>query len=293
MRIAATQYVFGRPRGWDEYSDRLEALLEPLQVDLVVFPEYGGLETLAFLAPGEPFDRQLRALDPEAYRALFERLARQRRQWIVAGSMLVPEGRLYRNRSYLFGPDGELGWQDKLVLTPWERSSGLLEPGRELRVFQTGLARLAINVCYDVEFPLLARHQARAGAELLLVPSCTEGRTGYHRVRMACQARALENQLLTVLSSATGRFPDSDFIARNKGASGFYVPPDIGFPDDGVLSEGKLGRHETLVLEAPLARLELLRREGGEVATVRDWIEPPGDVEEVNLENAPTGRMIF
>lgn len=283
MRLAAAQYALERPTSWDDYAQRLRDRLSDVQADIVVLPEYVGLEVLSFLAPGLALDRQLAALDPSRWQQILQSLARDRRQIILGGSLPVREGRAYRNRAYLFFPDGTVGWQDKLVLTPWERSTGLLEPGQELRVFETHLGRLAVNVCYDSEFPALARQQALAGAEVLLVPSCTEARTGFHRVRLACRARALENQLLTVQSSAVGRFPDCEFIDRNSGAAGFFVPPDIGFPDDGVLAEGKLNRSQFVVCEAPLERLELLRREGGEVATVRDWIEPSQKVEIVRI----------
>lgn len=283
MRLAAAQYSLERPTSWDDYGQRLRDRLADVQADIVVLPEYAGLEVVAFLAPGKPLDEQLAALDVRRYQEIFSRLARDRGQIILAGSLPVREGHTYHNRAYLFLPDGTMSWQDKLVLTPWERATGLLQPGQELRVFHTRHGKLAVNICYDCEFPMLARQQARAGAEVLLVPSCTEGRTGYHRVRLACRARALENQFLAVQSSAVGRFPDCEFIDRNNGAAGFYVPPDIGFPDDGVLAEGKLNKGMFVVCEAPLARLELLRREGGEVSTVSDWMEPSGEVEIVKI----------
>ncbi len=283
MRLAAAQYSLERPTSWDDYEQRLRDRLAEAQADVVVLPEYAGLEVLSFLAPGQPLDRQLAALDVNRYQDVFKRLARDRGQIFLAGSVPVSDGHAYRNRAYLFLPNGTMSWQDKLVLTPWERSTGLIEPGRELRVFETNVGVLAVNICYDSEFPMLAHRQARAGAEVLLVPSCTEGRTGYHRVRLACRARALENQILTVQSSAVGRFPDCEFIDRNSGAAGFFVPPDIGFPDDGVLAEGKLNRGMFVTCEAPLGRLELLRREGGEVATVRDWLEPSEPVEVVKI----------
>lgn len=281
MRIAAAQYALARPCSWDEYAAGLRERLQGVEAEVILFPEYAGLEVLAFLAPNATLEAQMRALDLERYRQVMAELARERGAVVVAGSVPAPEGESYRNRAYLFWPDGSFDYQDKLVLTPWERSTGLLSPGQRLRVFQTPFGCLAINVCYDCEFPILAWQQARAGAEALLVPSCTEGRTGYHRVRLACRARALENQILVVQSSVVGRFPQCQFIDRNTGAAGFFVPPDIGFPDDGVLARGKLNRAAFVSCQAPLQRLELLRREGGEVATVRDWTEARGPVERI------------
>ncbi len=67
-------------------------------------------------------------------------------------------------------------------MTPFERDWGVTG-GVPLRVFDTALGKIAVLICYDSEFPLLARAVAEAGAEIILVPSCTESVSGYHRVR--------------------------------------------------------------------------------------------------------------
>jgi len=48
------------------------------------------------------------------------------------------------------------------------------------------------------------RGLAEAGAEIVLIPSCTERISGYHRVRTGAKARALENQIATVVSPTVG-----------------------------------------------------------------------------------------
>ena len=49
-------------------------------------------------------------------------------------------------------------------------------------------------ICYDSEFPELARHLADQGAMILFVPFCTDTSNGYYRVRHCAQARAIELQ---------------------------------------------------------------------------------------------------
>ncbi|HET9263292.1 MAG TPA: hypothetical protein VFO14_09625 [Vicinamibacterales bacterium] len=46
-----------------------------------------------------------------------------------------------------------------------------------------------------LEFAEIARAAARAGAHLLLVPSCTDDRQGFLRVRYCAHARAIGNQI--------------------------------------------------------------------------------------------------
>ena len=65
----------------------------------------------------------------------------------------------------------------------------------------------ALLICYDIEFPLLSRALAEAGAEIILAPSNTETEWGYWRVRTGAVARALENQVYTVHSPVVGASP--------------------------------------------------------------------------------------
>ncbi len=56
---------------------------------------------------------------------------------------------------------------------------------------------------------------AEAGAEMLLVPSCTERVSGYHRVRTGARARALENQIAAIVSPTVGDALWSPAVDRN------------------------------------------------------------------------------
>ena len=40
-----------------------------------------------------------------------------------------------------------------------------------LCVFDTALGKIGVTICYDVEFPLVARAPAEAGVEILLAPA--------------------------------------------------------------------------------------------------------------------------
>ena len=93
-------------------------------------------------------------------------------------------------------------------------------------MFDTTLGRIGVAICYDSEFPLLVRAMAEAGAEVVLVPSCTERISGYHRVRTGARARALENQIATVVSPTVGDALWSPAVDHNVGAAGIYVPSE-------------------------------------------------------------------
>ena len=124
-------------------------------------------------------------------------------------------------------------------MTPFERDWGIT-PGDAIRVFETALGRIGIAICYDSEFPLLVRGMAEAGAEIVLIPSCTERISGYHRVRTGSQARALENQIATVVSPTVGDALWSPAVDRNTGAAGIFVPSEPTVVDTGILAEGTI-----------------------------------------------------
>lgn len=275
VRVAAARYAIEGAPSFDAFAHRLREEIRRVahhDARFIVLPEYLPLALRASLAPSVQHDlaRTLAALQVyrDEYLELARDLADESGAWIVAGTFLerVPSG-LFRNRAWIASPEGGLAYQDKLTLTRIERRTGLLEPGDALRVFESPLGRFAVNVCYDVEFPLYARAQAEAGAQLLLVPSSTETQAGASRVRVGARARALEQHLFVACSVTAGSFSLGLGAGTHAGAAGIYGPIDHGLSDDGVFAETIDGW--------ALAELELGERaiddRRAHVANYEDW----------------------
>jgi len=277
VRIAVAQYRIGEPPAFAAFLDRVATQVEAAVrggARVVVLPEYLALEAAAALPPplrGD-FAASLHALQPlrADYEALAAALARRHAIHLVAGTFLVAvgEGR-YRNRALLATPDGRLRFQDKLTLTGFERAAGVIEAGDTLKVFDTDFGRIAIEVCYDSEFPLYARAQCEAGARLLLVPSCTDTDAGANRVRIGCQARALENQVHVACAVTAGEAPWSPALDVNRGRAAVYTPVDRGFPSDGIAAIHD-GDGDWVFADVDLDALEATRAQG-QVANAADW----------------------
>jgi predicted amidohydrolase len=158
--------------------------------------------------------------------------------------------------------------------------------GEGLNVFETSLGKIGIAICYDAEFPLLVRALAEAGAELILVPSCTDAMPGYHRVRIACAARALENQCFVIQSPTVGAADWSPAVDANAGAANVFGPPDRNFPEDGLVATGALNRSGFVYADIDLWRVKDVRRDG-QVLNYLHWKEQPGagELPEVTLVN--------
>ena len=277
FRIAAAQYPIDFLGDWTHFEAKITRWVgEAVQngAKLLLFPEYFSME-LASLFPAEihgSLPAQLPALQTALpqFLELFADRAWQNGVHICAGSFPVRARDGYRNRSYLFYPDGHHEHQEKLQMTRFESEQWLIGAGDELRIFDTALGRIAIDVCYDAEFPLIARRQVEMGADLILVPSCTDTIAGYWRVRLGSQARALENQCYVVQSSTVGSAPWSPAVDVNVGAAAIYTPVDRGFPDDGVLAAGTLNEPQWVYGDIDLAAIAEVRR-NGQVFNYRDW----------------------
>lgn len=242
---------------------------------LLVFPEYFPMELAALHdeAVRRSLTRQLAAMQDHlaGFRQLFSGLARTLGVTIVAGSYPVAvAGGRFRNRAYVYFPDGAEDFQDKLMMTRFETELWKVSGGDTLRVFDAPGFRFGVNICYDCEFPLHARRQAEAGARLLVVPSCTDSRAGDWRVRLGARARALENQIYALRAPTVGEAPWSRAIDKNLGAAGIYGPVDRGFPDDGVIAESAPEAPGWLYATLDLARLDFVRRHG-QVRNFADW----------------------
>lgn len=282
LRIAAAQYPIGEPSNLAEWREKIARWVADgarTGAELLVFPEYAAVEQAAAFGPEVKTElaRTLAVVSAEAGErvAFHVELARRHNVHILAGSgpVATEDGRIV-NAAQLVTPDGLVGEQEKLVMTPFEREWGVAA-GSPLRVFDTALGRIGIAICYDVEFPLLVRAMAEAGAEIVLVPSCTERRSGFNRVRTGCLARALENTILTVQSPTVGDALWSPAVDRNCGAAGLYVPAEHDVSDTGILVEGRIDEPGWVVGTADLARLRRLR-EGGEMHNASDWTLQPG-----------------
>jgi len=275
LRVAAIQYFVRPVASFDQFAEQVRGLLAAAadyKAGMVVLPEYFTVQLLTLGKIRDPVPDQIRELARQvpAYCELLSGLAVQHGIYIVGGS--IPgrgdNGELH-NDCHLFGPSGSHAVQGKLHMTRWEHEEWKVSPRRLLNVFETDFGRMAVAICYDVEFPELARAAARKGCDVLVVPSCTDDRQGFLRVRYCAQARAIENQLYVVHACTVGSLPMVQAVALNYGQASILTPSDFRFSRDGILAEGQVNS-EMMVLGD--LDLDLLResRERGTVLPLRD-----------------------
>ena len=288
FRLALLPFRIDRPRDLDDFLagiDRRIDAAKALGADRAALPEYAAVALAGAFVEAADLPAELESVVSRADALVdgFRRIARAHGIGLLAGSlpMRSADGAI-RNRAPLIDPEGRIGFQDKRLMTRFESESWGISPGEAPRVFETGWGRIGVAICYDSEFPSLVRAQALAGADLILVPSCTDALHGFNRVRYSAQARALENQCYTAVIPTIGEAPWSGALDVNRGRACAFGPVDRGFPEDGVLAAGALEDEAPVLVTLDPERLAATRADPA-VRNRTDWPENPAPAPVVAL----------
>ncbi len=266
VRIAAVQYKLRHVADWQGFKEQVNFVLDAAvdyQPQFVLLPEIFTAQLLAFMDNNNDIRTSARGLDKYTarYIELLRSHAMKHNYHLIGGSHpTMRKGRLL-NTAYLFTPSGEVHTQDKLHRTRWEKEKWDTDHGDELKVFHTPFAKIAILICYDIEFPELAKSVAQEGAEIIFVPSCTDDRQGFLRVRYCCHARAIENQVYVAMTGTVGTLPVAG-LRLHYGQASIITPSDFHFSRDGIAAEGVINEEQIVVADVDLALLDENRIKG-------------------------------
>lgn len=273
IKIACCQYEIEVLANWESYVAKIKKLISETKqagANMVLMPEYAGLEIACekFKTDAELF-AALTPLIPN-YLEFYQALAIKQQMIIQPGTIIERNSRgEWVNRAYLFLPDGSYDYQDKLELTEYEKHVSKLSRGTRQKVFNTPIGKLGIAICYDSEFPEIVRPLVQQGATVILAPSYTTSKAGFHRVYLSCRARAIENQCYVAISYVVNTVDVSGELEKTYGQAAIVGPADIGFPADGIINQGEVNRPMFIISELSLDALEHVRSKG-EVHNYKD-----------------------
>jgi len=168
VRIAAVQYLLRPIASFDDFVKQVEFFVhsaKDYKAHFILFPEFFTMQLLSYINEPAPAlaVRRLARLAPQ-YEELFIRLAKETGIYIIGGTHpVIQRGRVF-NAAHLFTPNGQVFRQKKVHLTPTESGPYQLSRGHGLYLYHTDFGNIAILICYDVEFPEVARVMVVAGA---------------------------------------------------------------------------------------------------------------------------------
>lgn len=244
VRVGTVQYMQRKVLSFEEFAKYIEYFVDVVgsyHGDFVVFPEFVTLQLMSIendsgMRPSEAVADLTRYTD--SYVELMKSLAIKYNINIVGGSHPTrrQDGTVH-NVCYVFLRQGTVHEQEKIHPTPDETYWWDIKGGDDLNVIETDCGPIGILICYDSEFPELARYLIDQGAKMLFVPFCTDERQSYLRVRYCCQARAIENQCYMVLSGNVGNLPGVANMDIQYAQSCILTPCDFPFARDGIAAD--------------------------------------------------------
>jgi deaminated glutathione amidase len=154
--------------------------------------------------------------DPEL--AAWGRIAQEFGVWLLLGSAAIAagNGKVY-NRSFLYTPEGKVAARyDKInmfdvTLGGGEtyRESYTVEPGAQAMLVSGPMgAKIGLTICYDLRFAPLYTAYAKAGAEIIAVPSAFTVPTGMAHWETLLRARAIETACFVIAPAQGGMHED-------------------------------------------------------------------------------------
>jgi predicted amidohydrolase len=182
--------------------------------------------------------------DGPSVRRLVEIASRHR--VVLAAGMSEKERDIVFNTQVLVGPQGYIGKQRKLHLSRDEVF--YYKGGRDIPVFELGFLRVGIVICYDNQFPEVARVLALRGADVLLMPHAArfevwdetpEGqavaRRHSHEFLKKYALRARENACFAILADQAGRAGYVDHWPRESQNQPHHAGAALMWGPDGEL----------------------------------------------------------
>jgi predicted amidohydrolase/GNAT superfamily N-acetyltransferase len=258
----------------------LNALLEQIEFfvdgasayesDFILFPEYFHAPLMAEFnhLPEADAIRKLTTFT-EAIREKFVEFAISYNSNIITGSMpIVRDGKLH-NVGWLCRRNGTYEQYEKLHITPSERFDWGMAGGNSLKAIDTDCGKVGVLICYDVEFPELARLLADEGIHILFVPFLTDTQNGYTRVKHCAQARAIENECFVAIAGCVGNLPKVHNMDIQYAQSAVFTPSDFAFPTNAIKAEATPNTEMTLIVDVDLDLLKDLHYLGS-VRTLTD-----------------------
>ena len=191
---------------------------------------------------------------------------------IVLGMLRVDDDERLRNSTAFIGDDGKLAfWYDKQFLAGGERE--YMVPGTEFPVLDAQFGRVGAAICWDMQFPEVARVYARQRVDLVVCPTW-----GWESAYAS--SRALENGIYVASAMA---------VPFRTGIKGRRTPSQVLSPLGDVMAEAPRDIETVLTVDIPDIRDCGDQREM-RMGYLEEWMAARDNVIRTNLVGRPSEK---
>ena len=211
MRVAIAQVkvpYFAKEENEEKVLSLTEKAIRQ-KVDLLLFPEGANLGYFVLDQSKNRDEALSLALEMASFISCpwVEELKRKARRGIhiACGGFFKIEGGKLVNALLLISPKGETSTYYKTHLYHLKeiREEDFVIKGNELKVVDTDLDKIGLSICYDLNFPEVARTLALNGAQIILLAAAWPKMAGA-TWDILLPARALENEVFILASGQIG-----------------------------------------------------------------------------------------
>ncbi len=169
-------------------------------VDLIVFPE--------FFTTGFSMNREMAVTKVDETTVWMKEQSRDNNCGII-GSIPVKEGELFFNRALFTTPSGDQFYYNKRHLFALGGEDSVFTPGDSNLIVPFRGFNIAIQICYDLRFPVWSRNLNLSYDLLINIANWPSGRVGV--TEPLSRARAIENQSFFAFVNRSGTDPDNSY----------------------------------------------------------------------------------
>ncbi len=268
VRVVSVQFQVRKVDSFEEFASQLEYFVDvasDYRGDFILFPEFVTIPLISINKNKHSSTENIEQITAytQQYIDCMQQMAISYNINIIGGTHPTKNAAGdIENMAYIFLRDGSTHTQPKIHITPAEKYWRNINGGNHLSTIETDCGTIGVLVCYDSEFPELARHLTDQGMKMLFVPFCTDEKQGYNRVRYCSQARAVENQIYVVMAGTVGNLPDVANMDINYAESCILTPCDFPFARDGIAATSIPNTETVVISDLNLAALNSSRKSG-------------------------------
>lgn len=183
---------------------------------MILFPEVQLTEFFPQY-PGRDVSDYRVALDSDEVRA-FSAAAERHRMMVVPNLYLEENGRAY-DASLFIGRDGEIRGVQKMVhvaQVPGFYERDYYAPSDEgFQIFDTGMGKVGIVVCFDRHYPESIRTESLLGADLILIPTVNTKAEPSELFAWEVRVQAFQNSVAVAMCNRVGAEGEMEFSGES------------------------------------------------------------------------------